>query len=180
MNIFILDLDPELCAKYHCNKHLVKMITEHNQILGSIAYTARGVNRKADITPEFIEKTFRGFPRKENGKPHPYGIGYRNHPCTQWAGKTLDNYRWLCALNAYMCKEYTRRYGRVHAGETITNWYASNHPELPITGLTPFALAMPEECKSKDAVKSYRDYYIKFKSGFAKWPEGLTPHWWKI
>ena len=178
MNIFILDLDPEKCAEYHCNKHLVKMITEHNQILGSIAYTARGVHRKTDITPEFIEKTFKGFPRKENGKPHPYGIGYRNHPCTQWAGKTLDNYRWLCTLTAYMCKEYTRRYGRKHAGEEICSWYASNHPELPITGMTPFALAMPEDYKSKDAVKSYRDYYIKYKSGFAKWPEGTIPSWW--
>ena len=66
MNIFILDLDPEKCARYHCNKHLVKMITEHNQILGSIAYTARGVHRKADITTEFIQKTFRGNTARKN------------------------------------------------------------------------------------------------------------------
>jgi hypothetical protein len=51
MNIFVLDTNPELCAKYHCDIHLCKMITEHNQILGSIAYTARGIKRKADITP---------------------------------------------------------------------------------------------------------------------------------
>ena len=30
MNIFYLDNDPELCAQYHTNKHIVKMILEYN------------------------------------------------------------------------------------------------------------------------------------------------------
>ena len=46
--------------------------------------------------------------------------------------------------------------------------------------MTPFAQAMPEDCKNKDAVKAYRDYYKKYKVAFAKWPEGLTPEWWNI
>lgn len=179
MNIFILDLNTTKCAEYHCNKHLVKMITEHNQILGSIAYTARGVNRKKDITPEFIQKTFQGFPRKaEDGSPHPYGIGYANHPCTQWAAKSLQNYGWLCHLTIHMCEEYTRRYGRKHAGEDICRWYYSNYPMLPLTGMTPFAQAMPDDCKDPDAIKAYRTYYIKHKSSFAKWPNGKIPSWW--
>ena len=28
MNIFHLDEDPETCAVYHCDKHVVKMILE--------------------------------------------------------------------------------------------------------------------------------------------------------
>lgn len=156
------------------------MIVEHCQILGSIAYTARGVHKKSEISPEFVKKVFPGFPRTLDGSPHPYGIGYRNHPCTQWAGKTLDNYRWLCELTMEMCYEYTRRYGRKHAGEEICRWYASNHPELPITGMTPFAQAMPDECKDPDPVKAYRNYYIKYKSKFAKWPQDRVPSWWKI
>jgi len=28
MNIFLLDKNPEKCAKYHCDKHVVKMILE--------------------------------------------------------------------------------------------------------------------------------------------------------
>jgi len=181
MNIFVLDLDPTLCAQYHCDKHISKMIVEHCQILGSIAYTARGVYRKADITPEFIRNTFPGFPRKrEDNTPHPYGIGYRNHPCTQWAGKTLDNYRWLCTLTAEMCKEYTRRYGRKHAGEEICRWYASNHPNLPLTGITPFAQAMPDNCKATNAVTAYRNYYKKYKSHFAKWRHSSTPEWYTV
>ena len=154
------------------------MVTEHNQILGSIAYTARGVLRKKDITPDFVEDVFVGFPRSQEGKPHPYGIGYKNHPCTQWAAKSLNNYRWLTDLTQKMCEEYTRRYGRKHAGEEINRWYASNHPELPVLGVTPFAQAMPDDCKHPDPVKAYRDYYIKYKSRFAKWPQDRIPEWW--
>lgn len=179
MNIFVLDLDPAKCAEYHCNAHINKMITEHNQILGSIAYTARGVHRKADITSDFIDRNFQGFPRSQEGRPHPYGIGYRNHPCTQWAAKSLANYRWLCELTAEMCYEYTRRYGRKHVGEEICRWYATNHPELPMLGITPFAQAMPESCKNPDPVKAYRRYYQEYKARFAKWPPGKTPDWWK-
>ena len=180
MNIFILDTDPALCAKYHCNKHLVKMITEHNQILGSIAYFARGVNKKSEITSAFIEKTFKGFPRKVNGNILPYGIGYKNHPCTRWAAMSISNYQWLCTLNLYMCKEYTKRYGRKHAGEDITNWYANNQPKLPTLGLTTFAQAMPEDCKNDNTVEAYRTYYIKHKAGFAKWPADSLPNWWPL
>ena len=180
MNIFVLDLNPQKCAEYHCDKHLVKMITEHNQILGSIAYTARSITRKKDITTEFVKKHFQGFPRKyADGSPHPYGIGYRNHPCTQWARDCRENYEWLCQLTLEMCKEYTKRYGRKHACEDICNWYYSNMPAtLPMLRMTPFAQAMPEDCKDHNAVTAYRNYYIKYKARFAKWAHSPTPHWY--
>lgn len=178
MNIFVLDLNHTRCAKYHCDKHIVKMITEHNQILGSIAYTARGVMRKKDITSEFVEKNFQGFPRKdENGNPKPYGIGYKNHPCTTWTANSFDNYIWLCTLNLEMCYEYTRRYGRKHAGEAITFWYLTNAPTLDKKGMTPFAQAMPDDCKNPDAVVAYRQYYKKHKARIAKWAHSKTPEW---
>jgi hypothetical protein len=181
MNIFVLDTDPELCARYHCDKHLVKMITEHNQMLGSIAYTARGITRKKDITPEFVKTKFVGFPRKTaDGDPHPYGIGYRNHPCTQWAAASIQNYMWLCNLTLRMCEEYTKRYRRKHAGEDICRWYYSNMPALPMLTMTNFAQAMPDDCKSHDAVKAYRDYYKKYKARFAKWAHSETPDWWHV
>ena len=180
MNIFVLDLDPAKCAEYHCDKHLVKMITEHNQILGSIAHTARGVKSKKEITDNFVKSHFAGFPRKTvDGDPHPYGIGYKNHPCTQWAAKSMQNYLWLCTLTLHMCEEYTRRYGRKHAGEDICRWYYSNMPaSLPMLLMTPFAQAMPDDCKHTDPVKAYRNYYIKYKARFAKWSHGRVPTWW--
>jgi len=180
MNIFVLDLDPKKCAEYHCDKHLIKMIVEHNQILGSIAYTARGISSKKEINPDFVKTYFNSFPRRNlEGDSHPYGIGYKNHPCTQWAARSKQNYNWLCDLNLEMCKEYTKRYGKIHSGKKITEWYAYNQPKLSDIGMTPFAQAMPDECKNPNAVIAYRSYYIKYKSRFAKWKTKI-PSWYII
>jgi hypothetical protein len=183
MNIFVLDQNPQKCAEYHCDKHLVKMITEHNQILGSIAYVGRGINRKKDISADFVKAVFRDFPRKnEDGTSHPYGIGYANHPCTVWARESIQNYMWLCTLTLHMCDEYTKRYGRTHAGRKICLWYYSNMPaSLPMLKMTPFPQAMPDDCKVHgDAVTAYRNYYMKYKSGFAKWAHSETPDWFNV
>jgi hypothetical protein len=154
------------------------MITEHNQILGSISYVKRGIKKKSEISSPFLVETFKGFPRKTvEGDPHPYGIGFLNHPCTQWASLTLENYRWLCELNISMCKEYTKRYKRSHVGEAITEWYFSHPPEIESSSITPFAQAMPTDLKSSDAVHSYRMYYATHKAYFAKWKNG-EPSWW--
>jgi len=203
MNIFVLDENVKKCAEYHCDKHVVKMITEHNQILGSISYLRRGISKKSEITDEFIQQHFQNFPRKKLAidmdslpiadhsplikklwnfvKPTelswPYGIGYKNHPCTQWANASKENYDWLCSLNLELCKEYTKRYNRRHAGEDITQWYIENAPYLPNSGMTPFVLAMPDDCKSDDPVESYRNYYIYHKYKFAKW-KTKVPNWY--
>jgi hypothetical protein len=178
MNIFVLDTDVKKCAAYHCDRHLIKMITEHNQILGSIAHTSRGISKKSEITPEYIIENFKGFPRvNENRDISPYGIGYKTHPCTQWAKASSQNYEWVCSLTEEMCKEYTRRYKKIHAGEAVINWYRYHQPQLPSHGMTPFAQAMPEYLKSENAVHSYRLYYVKHKSNFATWKNG-EPEWW--
>lgn len=179
MNIFVLDLDVNKCAEYLCDKHLIKQITEHNQILGSIAYSARGIPKKKNITPEFISENFSDFPRRKDGVTHPYGIGYAHHPCTKWAAESEENYTWLCYLNIAMCKEYTKRYHKVHKGEAITQWYFQNRPTIISRGMTPFAQAMPDDVKNlKNAVQAYRDYYVKHKSYMAKWSRSETPDWY--
>lgn len=178
MNIFVLDTDVKKCAKYHCDKHLVKMITEHNQILGTISYIRRGIKNKKEITDTFIETHFQGFPRQKDNKPFPYGIGFQNHPCTQWAARSASNYKWLTRLTSEMCKEYTRRYGRKHAGEDINLWYSNNMPEIPDIGLTEFPQAMPDDAKMPNPVDGYRNYYKKYKVRFAKWQHSEIPEWW--
>lgn len=180
MNIFVLDIDPKLAAQYHCDKHLVKMITEHNQILGSVVHASNGIKKKSEITSDYVRKNFQKFPRRDsNDEPSPYGIGYISHPCTVWAGTSIENYEWLINLNIEMCKEYTNRYVKVHAGEAVTNWFKSNKPTLPSIGMTPFAQAMPIHHKSSDTVKSYRNYYKENKRHFAKWKNG-APEWWTV
>ena len=77
------------------------------------------------------------------------------------------------------CKEYTKRYKKTHAGESIVKWYKDNSPFLPIIGVTPFVQAMPDDVKNIDSVIAYRNYYKKYKVGFAKWSHTETPKWFQ-
>ena len=45
MNIFYLDKDPHQCAKYHCDKHVCKMILESAQMLS----TAHHILNEVDV-----------------------------------------------------------------------------------------------------------------------------------
>lgn len=152
MNIFVLDLDREKCARYHVDKHVVKMITEYNQILSSAYYYTFDI-------PEGI-----------------YKLAYRNHRCCRWVRESAMNWRWLYGLNAALCREYTYRYGKVHAGEYILRKMPP-FIDLPEKGLTPFALAMPDDCKNVDAVTAYRAYYNNYKRELFHWKGREVPPW---
>lgn len=164
MNIFILDHDIEKSAKYHCDKHIVKMPLESAQLLCSahIFY----------------------------GKPAPYKISkaHMNHPCAIWARESQDNYFYLWELGRQLCFEYTNRYGKIHASETVID--SLPWPDfLPAGKMTPFARAfrrtMPKEnldriMACKDVVDAYRLYYILDKKDIAVWKFTETPLWFEF
>lgn len=152
MNIFVLDYNIEKCARYHCNTHTVKMITESAQLLCSTYY----------------------FTNQENISP--YKLSHKNHPCSMWVRQSLSNWLWLRDLGLALYEEYRFRYGNKDhkAGDIILGLEI---PNLPDVGLTPFALAMPEEYKNKDAVRAYRNYYIGDKQHLLKYTKREVPEW---
>ena len=149
MNIFLLDYDHETCARYHCDKHVVKMPLETTQMLCTVNWR---YNQEA-----------------------PYKPVHQKHPCTLWAGETVNNYRWLWKLGISLCKEYTFRYNRVHACEKILAIVKDPPVELTNTGLTKFAQAMPDEYKNADVIKAYHQYYNGEKKRLAVWKKRKTP-----
>jgi hypothetical protein len=153
MNIFILDNDIELCAQYHCDKHVVKMITEYAQQMSTVMYI--------------------------NDMNHPYEPNHLHHPCVKWVGESLSNFKYLIELGKALYTEYKHRYGdKIHkAGEVILN--DIELPNIPDIGLTPFALAMPEQYMCRDAVKSYRQYYIHDKLHILSYKNRQEPQWLK-
>lgn len=135
MNIFVLDRDIELCASYHCDKHVVKMITEHAQMLSTVC--------------------------RLNGFDKGYKVTHQNHPCTKWVGESLSNYRWLILLTNALHDEWRKRYNHSSTKFHKAQEVVLGLPWSPISdiGLTPFAQAMPEQYKNADAVVAYRNYY---------------------
>ena len=180
MNIFILDRDPIKCAKYHCDKHVVKMVTESLQIMGSNMWFQNGIFTKKQI-PELnseVQDIWSNFPRtSSDGKISPYGIGYMHHPCTKWARESKENWDWLLELTLNLSLEHEQRYGKVTMSRKIAEWFSKNY-EAPVSkGLTEFYQAVPEELKGPDPVHAYRLYYAGWKEYFAKW-KNEVPEWW--
>jgi len=153
MNIFFLDIDPETCAKMHVDKHVVKMILESVQILCSVHH--------------IMESHY---------KP-PYKLSHKNHPCCIWARESLSNYIWLISLTQELCKEYTYRYGKTHKSQQYLEELSSNLPSIPELGFTEPRKAMPEYCKEKDPMWSYRNYYYYEKKNLHSWKKRDVPEW---
>ena len=151
MNIFVLDLDQEKNAQYQVDKHIVKMITEQNQLLCSTYYYT-------DYIPDNI-----------------YKLTHYNHPCSKWARESLSNWLWLRSMTLELCKEYTFRYGKIHKGEGVCKSLVT--PHIKDIGLTHFAEAMPEQYRDKDVVKAYRQYYNGEKKNLFKWTKRSIPDW---
>lgn len=157
MNIFILDKNPRIAARMHCDKHVPKMILETAQMLS----TAHHVYDTPQAS--FV-----------------YKKAHLNHPCTKWVRESVDNYGWTFELFRELNNEFVRRRGKKHLSWTKLSTHLSHTPSLPLLGLTPFAQAMPDQYKQEDAVEAYRAYYRGDKATFAKWdwPNAVTPDWW--
>jgi hypothetical protein len=156
MNIFVLDKDPKLCAEYHNNKHVVKMILETAQLLCGVHHMT------------------------ESDLDIPYRLSHKNHPCSIWARECIENYYWLCELGLELGDQYSIRYdGKKHKSVDVVEWCLMNPPSLCEKGsITDFALAMPDECKVGDVVESYRTYYMTEKREIADWKKVDKPHWY--
>ena len=157
MNIFHLDKDPLLCAKYHCDKHVVKMILETGQMLCT-AYQ-RHYGLKDDL----------------------YKPAYPHHPMTKWVGDSGGNFFFTIKLFDCLLDEYKKRYNKTHKTSRIiillTDKYLKWHDM--IGEFTNPPLCMPDEYKLDDYVQSYKNYYIGEKMYFAKYNYSETPHWLK-
>lgn len=182
MNIFILHENPQIAAQMHCDKHCNKMIVEHAQMLAAAYYSTIGISRKKEIpdNQELVNKLFRGWPRKHpDGSEWHYAMTHVNHPCTIWTRTSIQNFNWLLECTDALCEEFKRRWRNEPSIKKIVNWMRQNPPNLPSTGLTPFAQAMPDCFRSKDSVEAYRKYY-GMKTSYMKvdWKYTDSPYWW--
>ncbi len=169
MNIFVLDLDPEKAAQAIDCVRVSKMVTESAQMMASAL-------RRHGATDEQMPLTKAG---------RPYLGGYKNHPCTRWAGDRRENFDWLANHAIALCREYRKRFGKTHACQkpihtmSHTGYLFNGHCRK---GMSTFAQAMPDEYKDEDAVKAYRAYYkSKVDSpGGVHYRHTNPPDWWEV
>ncbi len=173
MNILVLDSDPELAARYHCDVHVVSQLKEGAQIMSTVCHLL-GV--------------------KANGI---YDATHPQHPAVKWAAAAWGNLEWLLMLCFALNKEYSLR--RVAKGKqaaehksfdvAATVWSAltrSKKVDLKVK-MTEHVQVMPVAHRVKgDPVKAYRTYYVAEKLWLrnskgvlvpAEWTEHGPPAW---
>ena len=162
MNIFMLDNDPAIAAKYHCDSHVIKMILESAQLLATAINETQG-----------------------NGKQvMPYKSTHVNHPCNIWVRESRDNALWLVELAYALNAEYRYRYRRTVNHKSYDMLTATQIKRriksLPDAGFTSPALAMPDRywvLEPFDPVASYRAYYRGSKAELLSYTRRELPEW---
>lgn len=164
MNIFYLDKDPVIAAQSMCDKHVLKMVIESNQLLS----TAQRLYREQN---------------PDGNYPFPTDILYKathkNHPCAIWTRKAYYNYLWVAKHAVALSEEYTYRYGKIHKCDSLARILLEEPPLYKFGGPTELALCMPDEYKVVgDPIESYKNYYIsKLKTMKMNWTKRDVPSW---
>lgn len=171
MNIFVLSEDPKWAARYHCNKHVIKMITETCQLL-------------SNAVRWHVEKTT----FSESYKRIIYEETHPHHPCTLWVKDKWDNFMWLNNLLGYLIAEYDYRFEKPHKftkARKLHKLFTKIIADVaPLADGRPhhFVICMPDddpdlEELQHDPVKAYRMYYVKYKSHILKYTKRQEPPW---
>jgi len=166
MNIFILSWIIKNCVKYHCDKHVVKMILETTQLLSTCQHMVNS-NQAQIWTSE--EKIYR--------KTH------MNHPSSLWTRECRENYIWLCHLGLALCREYGFRYDKKpedHKCYQKLVFLITHIPPQLISNdglITLPKMAMPDKYKCQNPVTSYRTYYLNDKERMLVWRKRGPPSW---
>lgn len=183
MNIFVLDSDPVLAAQNQCDKHIVKMIVESAQMLST---AHRMLDGNIQMGPSKSGKrTVKTWTLPDERELHLYKAVHMSHPCTVWTMECDHNYDWHYVHFKALCDEYTYRYGKKHATDTLLRHRLAQLPSnIPrTTRCTMFKLAMkanPECMFPEDPVKSYRAFYQTKQDRFSMvWTKREQPQWFK-
>ena len=144
MNAFILHTEPEQAARWHVDRHVVKLPIEASQILCT-AFWNQGIDAP-------MKKT------------------HFNHPVCKFARASCLNFEWIVEYGKALCDEYTARYGRRHASQDVIEWCDKNAHNLSFDQFsqTDFAIAISLESKcrqvegfdSMSAVQKYSELPI--------------------
>ena len=176
MNIFYLHNDPKTCAEYHVDKHCVKMILEYAQLLSTAHRVLDGT--LSDVISHSGRRK-KVYTLNDSRDGILYSATHVNHPSAIWVRQSEQNYRWLFTLFCELLKEYTHRYGKLHACERLVTTLGKPPKNIDMdkqfTEPTP---AMPDDYKvAGDSIQSYKNYYLGDKQRMFSWKNRSVPSW---
>ena len=176
MNIFYVNTNAELAAQSMVDRHVVKMILETAQLLS----TAHRVIDGEEYTGQSQSgRKARRWKLNNDLDTILYSATHINHPSAIWTRKTSGNYSWLYDHLVALGREYSHRYGRVHATIDKLGILLKDSPEnIPQSDMTTMPSCMDKQyIVGDDPVENYRNYYNKGKTSLLRWTDRFPPEW---
>ena len=177
MNMFYLSTRPKECAEWSVNSHCVKMILESAQLLSTAHRVLDGVQYIDASSGRKIKR----WRLDDDREGILYSATHVNHPSAVWARQSNNNYNWLWCYLYEHCKEYTRRYGKVHKIEQdgLLERLKTPPNNIPVGHFFQPPSAMDAKyIISEDARVNYRNYYKIGKAHLHKWKSPALPPAW--
>lgn len=179
MNIFYLHPDPHRAARWHCDRHVVKMLLETVQLLYTAHWVLSAASGDGGSQPDFSTAPAPKSRPQERGY---MSISNKKHPSAIWTRESLAHYKWLASLGLALATEYRHRFhDKEHSCEAHAVWLYFHPPAtLKDNGWRDPPKAMPDVHKvSGDAVRCYRHYYVYSKGarGLLTYTARRKPHW---
>lgn len=197
MNIFYLSHNPNICAKMHCDKHVVKMCTEYAQILSTCHRFYDHVKKTKYwcIDPKDSKKN-KWKPiwllRNEsiditNGtivNKQCYIQSHVNHPACKWVRSSIDNYTYLFDLFKSLLEEFEIRYGKSHKSSNYIQKFICPPRNMIDIGSKSEIPRMFDKWDSEiphynNRVDEYRKYYLIAKRNILLYKNSNVPYWIK-
>lgn len=168
MMVFLLDENHNQRAKFHCDKHVNKMLVESTQLMN----TALHINDAEQLT---FDDPIRPFPE-----------------WAMWAAESFDNWLWLLDHSLALGEEFRWRSAR-HDHRSLTrimdNWVdqyiltnekrkIGKYFDGPPSGMTDFPVCVGDTEHSADPIETYRRFYNEQKvpHDWCEWSTE-TPYW---
>lgn len=168
MNIFVLDKDPEICAKYHCDKHVVNQITNITKLLCSTLYSMG--SRDSVLYNTLL------------------GGDDCNTRIINWTSQ-LHNFKWTLNLGIALLNEYTYRFNKEHTlkqtlekcstvYESIKDNFSGSLVSLYFyIKLDSVYMVIDSDTYDYDIINSYHNYYIMNKKNLSQYTKREKPEW---
>ena len=177
MNIFYLHEDPIQNAKWHIDKHIVKMPIEYAQLMST---AHRLLDGEMYLGKTAIGRNIKRWKLHDEREDILYKASHINHPSAIWVRESIENYFQMYKLYMAVLAEFTNRYGKVHGSSKPSIALIRPPSNIPMVKGTQLPQCMPEICKVKNnPILAYRNYYIVEKNSFASWKNREIPEWFQ-
>ena len=177
MNIFYLHEDLIQNAKWHIDKHIVKMPIEYAQLMST---AHRLLDGEMYLGKTAIGRNIKRWKLHDEREDILYKASHINHPSAIWVRESIENYFQMYKLYMAVLSEFTNRYGKIHGSSKPSIALIRPPSNIPMVKGTQLPQCMPEMCKVKDnPILAYRNYYIVEKNSFASWKNREIPEWFQ-